>query len=90
MPIAIYFNPQSMSAAQYDKIMQKLDAAGQSKPKGRSHHSAFGPDDHLMVYDVWDSQADFDAFGQVLMPILGEVGVDVGQPDVMATHNVVQ
>jgi len=36
--------------------MQKLEAAGQGKPKGRSHHSTFGPDDHLMVYDVWDSQ----------------------------------
>ena len=51
-----------MSAAKYDEVMKKLDAAGQSKPKGRSHHSTFGPEDRLMVYDVWDSQADFDAF----------------------------
>ena len=90
MAIAIYFHPEAMSAGQYDEIMQKLEAAGQANPKGRSHHSTFGPPDHLMVYDVWDSQADFDAFGQTLMPILAEMGVDPGQPDVMPVHNVVQ
>jgi hypothetical protein len=43
-----------------------------------------------MVYDVWDSQEDFDAFGQTLMPILGEMGIDPGQPDVMPVHNIAQ
>ncbi|MGI8664043.1 MAG: hypothetical protein ACR2LQ_12665 [Acidimicrobiales bacterium] len=90
MPIAVYIHPEAMSAAQYDEIMQKLEAAGQGQPKGRSHHSVFGPDDHLMVYDVWDSQESFDAFGQTLMPILGELGVDPGQPDVMPVRNIVQ
>jgi hypothetical protein len=90
MPIAIYFHPESMSAAQYDEIIKRLDAAGQGKPKGRTHHSTFGPDDHLMVYDVWDSQDDFDAFGKTLMPILTELGVGTGQPDVMPVHNVIQ
>ena len=90
MPIAIYFHPEAMSAAQYDEIIQRLEAAGQGKPKGRSHHSTFGPDDHLMVYDVWDSQEDFDAFGQTLMPILAELGVDAGQPDVMPVRNIIQ
>ena len=90
MAIAIYFNPESMSASQYDEVIKRLDAAGQGKPKGRTHHSTFGPDDHLMVYDVWDSQEDFDAFGQTLMPILAEVGLDAGQPDVMPIHNVIQ
>jgi hypothetical protein len=90
MPIAIYLHPEAMSTAQYDDIIQRLDAAGQGRPKGRTHHSVFGPDDHLMVYDIWDSQDDFDAFGQTLMPILAEVGLDPGQPDVMPVHNVIQ
>jgi len=90
MAIAIYFHPESMSAAQYDDVIKRLDAAGQGKPKGRTHHSAFGPDEHVMVYDVWDSQEDFDAFGQTLMPILAEMGLDPGQPDVMPVHNVIQ
>ena len=90
MAIAIYFHPEAMSATQYDEIMTRLDAAGQGKPRGRTHHSTFGPDDHLMVYDIWDSQEDFDAFGQTLMPILAELGVDPGQPDVMLVHRIVQ
>jgi hypothetical protein len=90
MAIAIYFNPDGMSASKYDEVMKRLDAAGQGRPKGRTHHSTFGPEDRLMVYDVWDSQEDFDAFGKTLMPILAEIGIDVGQPDVMPVHNIVQ
>jgi hypothetical protein len=90
MPIAMYFHPESMSAAQYDEVMKRLDAAGQGNPPGWVHHSAFGDPEHMMVYDVWDSQASFDKFGETLMPILGELGIDPGQPAVMPVHNMVQ
>ena len=91
MAIAIYFNPTvPMSAAKYDECMRKLDAAGATNPKGRTHHSTFGPQDALMVFDIWDSQETFDAFGTTLMPILAELGVDVGEPMVMPVHNIVQ
>jgi hypothetical protein len=90
MAIALYFNPEGLSAAKYDEIMKRVEAAGQGKPKGRSHHSAFGPEDRLMVYDVWDSQEDFESFGQTLMPILAELGVDAGQPEVMPLYDIVQ
>ena len=90
MAVAIYFHPESMSAAQYDDIMKRLDAAGVGRPAGRLHHSTFGPPDHLMVYDVWDSAESFQKFGETLMPILGELGVDPGQPDIMPLHNLVQ
>ncbi len=32
----------------------------------------------------------FDAFGAALMPILGEVGIDPGQPAVMPVHRINQ
>jgi hypothetical protein len=89
MAIAVYFHPESMSEAQYDEIIQKLDAAGAGAPQGRLHHSAFGPSSRLMVYDVWESQQDFDKFGETLMPILGELGVDPGTPDIMPVHNLI-
>lgn len=90
MAIGIYFHPESMTKSQYDEIIRKLEAAGADQPQGRLHHSCFGPDDSLMVYDVWDSAESFDAFGQTLMPIIQEVGVKVGQPDVMPIHNLIQ
>jgi len=90
MAIGLYFHPGNMTAGQYDDIIKKLEAAGAGSPKGRVHHSCFGPPDNLMVYDVWTSQEEFDAFGETLMPIMQEVGVDPGQPDSMPVHNLIQ
>ena len=90
MAIAIYFHPQSMSAAQYDETIKRLEAAGAGKPPGRVHHSCFGPPDHLMVYDVWDSEESFGAFGEILRPILAEAGIDIGEPSVMPIHRLQQ
>jgi hypothetical protein len=90
MPIGIYFHPESMSAEQYDEVIKRLDKAGAGNPQGRIHHSCFGPPESVMVYDVWESQELFDKFGATLMPILQEMGIDVGQPDVMPIHNMIQ
>jgi hypothetical protein len=88
MAIAAYFNPtKAMSKTAYDGVMKELDAAGASAPKGRTHHSTFGPDDALMVFDIWDSVEDFEAFGATLMPILAAAGVDAGEPTIMPNHN---
>jgi len=89
VPIAIYFNPASMNAAQYDEIIRRLDAAGMGKPAGRLHHACFGSADKLQVFDIWESQQDFDTFGATLMPIIQQVGVDTGQPVVEPVHSVI-
>ena len=89
MAIGIYFAPTAMSADQYDTIVRKLEAAGAGHPAGRSYHACFGSAGKLAVFDVWDSQAAFDRFGETLMPILKEVGADPGQPQVMPIHNVI-
>ena len=89
MSIAVYFHPEAFTAAQYDDVMKKLDAAGAASPPGRLHHSSFGPNESLMVYDIWESHAAFDSFGATLMPILQAAGVDPGTPDIMPLHNVV-
>ena len=35
MAILTVFNVTSMTAAQYDRVLKDLEAAGQGKPKGR-------------------------------------------------------
>ena len=87
--LGFYFSPQSMSAAQYDDVIRRLEDAGQGNPAGRLYHVAFEGQGGLEVFDVWDSQESFDRFGQTLMPILEELGVDVGKPEVMPIHNVI-
>ena len=92
MPIAAYFHPTGMTLEQYYEIHRRLEAAGVglTDQTGRLHHSCFGEDGDLMVYDVWESPEAFEAFGAALMPILGELGVEVGEPDVMTVHMVDQ
>ena len=89
MAIAIYFHPESLSAGQYDEAIKALDDAGAGHPAGRVHHSCFGPNDDLMVYEVWETQQAFEEYGKALMPILHKAGINPGTPHVMPMHNMI-
>ena len=90
MAITVRFTPKSMSAAQYDECIRRLAQAGAGAPKGRLDHFCYGNTDHLQVFDVWESSASFDEFGQILMPILQELSIDPGTPEISEVHNIIQ
>jgi len=90
MALAIYFHPKGMTLSQFNEIHRRLAEAGASEQGGRLHHSCFGEDGALMVYDIWESQEAFQAFGATLMPIIAEVGVDIGEPTIMELHRLEQ
>lgn len=86
MAIAAYFQPKAMTYDQYLEIHRRLEAAGVGlgNQDGRLHHSCFGDDGSLAVYDIWESPEQFEAFGAKLQPILAEMGVEMsGPPAVM-------
>lgn len=90
MALAFYFAPNPpMSARQYDETVKRLRKAGAGHPRARVYHACFGSPDSVAVFDVWTSQAAFEAFGRTLMPIMQQIGVDSGQPSVMPVHNVI-
>ena len=89
MALCIYFPVQGMSADKYDEVVRKLEAAGAGSPPGRSYHVSFTAGEGLQVVDVWDSQESFDTFGQTLMPILSELGIDPGEPQAGEVHNII-
>ncbi len=89
MALAIYFDVKNMPADRYDEVMKRLADAGAANPPGRLYHAAFGDPSGLQVFDVWDSKESFEAFGPTLMPILGSLGIDPGQPMPAAIHNIV-
>lgn len=89
MAIGVYFNPAAMTAHQYDEVIRDLEAAGESRPAGLVRHTCFGPEDHLMVFDLWESQQAFEEFGKVLRPILQKTGLDLGAPDILPIHNMI-
>ena len=90
MAIGIYFALSGMTADKYNDCIKRLKKAGAGHPTGRTYHASFGAADKLMVFDVWSSQASFDRFGRTLMPILQELGVEPGKPEVMPIHNVIK
>ena len=90
MAIAVYFHPNKMTLEQFNETHRRLDAAGAAEPKGRIHHSCFGEDGDLMVYDIWESPETFEAFGATLMPILADIGIDPGDPAIMPIHRLTQ
>ena len=89
MAIGIYFAVQGMSAEKYDETIRRLVDAGQGAPAGRSYPCAFEGENGLQVFDVWDSQESFAAFGETLMPILAAAGVDPGEPMISPVHNII-
>jgi hypothetical protein len=50
---------------------------------------ALESDGAIQVFDIWESQTDFDEFGSVMVPIMSELGVAVTPPMVATVHNVI-
>ena len=91
MPYTVNFTHAGspMTAEKYESAIKKLEAAGAEHPKGRSFHVSYGDSRDLHIMDIWDNMEDFQEFGKTLMPILQELGVDPGQPDVQPVFNVI-
>jgi hypothetical protein len=86
--IAVYYSPESMTYEQYQAVGGRLEGSG-AKVEGRKHHSCFGEDGHLMVYEVWDSTEDLEAYEAHLNPILNDVGIKLSRaPDKLPVVNM--
>ena len=90
MALAFYFSPSSFTPEVYDDTIKKLEAAGAGAPAGRLYHFALETENgKIQVFDVWESQQAFEAFGPTLLPIMAEGGADTGQPMVSQVHNII-
>ena len=90
MALGFYFTPTGFTPAIYDETLKKLEAAGQGSPPGRLYHVALESGGLIQVFDVWESQESFEAFGATLVPIMTGAGVDPGEPMVAQVHNVIK
>ena len=90
MALGFYFTPASFTPERYDEALSRLEAAGAGAPAGRLYHCALESDGLIQVFDVWDSQESFEAFGATLLPIMAELGADPGQPHVSPVRNIIQ
>ena len=44
----------------------------------------------MRVSEIWDSQEQFEAFGPRLMPLLKDIGIDPGEPELLEIRNIVR
>jgi hypothetical protein len=90
MSIVVRFNPVGLTAEKYDSTTKALEDAGVEFPAdGMQLHVCFGSDGDLKVSEIWDSREQFEAFGERLMPVLSDAGIEFsGEPDVFEAHNI--
>jgi hypothetical protein len=91
MSVLVRFSTTSPTTTeQYDDSIRRLQEAGEFPPDGMEYHVCFLLDGNIRVSEIWDSREQLEAFAPRLMPILAELGVDPGQPEILEIHNIVR
>src|SRR3954467_7837619 len=88
----VRFAPTSdVTTEQYDETIRRLEKSGDWLPEGLEYHVAFKSNGNFRVTEIWDSQKELDTFGERLMPLLKDVGIELsGKPEVLEIHNVIK
>jgi hypothetical protein len=91
MSIVVRYHPKNLTIAQYEEVLRREQGAGDKfPPDGRDYHICFGTDGDLQVSEIWDSTQQLQAYGEFLMPILADVGIQFsGDPEVFEVHNII-
>ena len=85
------FAPTSnVTTEQYDETIRRLEKSGDWLPEGLEYHVAFKSDGKFRVSEIWDSREQFDAFGERLMPVLKDVGIEPGKPEMLEIHKIIK
>ena len=95
MPVVAVFQSPSLTQERYEESVAKL-AGGKSRMEspadwpveGLLAHVAGQGANGFRVVDVWESEEAFQRFGEALMPVLQEIGVQ-GEPEVYSAHTFV-
>lgn len=90
MALGIYVTAKGFTQDRYDATLAQLEEAGVGAPDGRLSHVALETGGEIQVFDIWESQEAFDAFGATLIPILTAAGVEINEPMVARVHNEIK
>jgi len=91
MSIVARFSPTNLTTEKYDESIRRLNEAGAFPPDGLEYHICFGTDGSLRVSEIWDSREQMETFGERLMPVLADIGIDFsGAPETFEVHNIVK
>jgi hypothetical protein len=90
MALGFYITAKGFTQERYDTTLVQIEEAGAGAPAGRISHVALETNGEIQVFDVWESQEAFDAFGVTLLPILAAAGVEMNEPMVARVHNEIK
>ncbi|CAN5192046.1 hypothetical protein BH20ACT13_BH20ACT13_11940 [soil metagenome] len=95
MPVVVVFQGPGFTQERYEESVGKLTGGKNSLEspadwpvEGLLAHVAGQAEGGFRVVDVWESEGAFHRFGETLIPVLREMGVD-GQPEVYPAHTFV-
>jgi len=86
MAVTVIFECPNDTLAQLDKAFELSEAL--SHQPQRRFHICYQTQTGFTVIDVWESEAAFAAFGEVLGPVLQEVGLSP-VPQVYRTYETI-
>jgi hypothetical protein len=91
MSIVVRFKPTNLTTEKYEESVRRLKEAGTWPPDGLEYHVFFGSEGSLHVSEIWDSREQLKAFGERLMPILADIGIEFsGDPEIFEVHGMVK
>jgi hypothetical protein len=90
MSVLVRFAPSNATTEQYDDSIRRLQDSGDFPPDGLEYHVCFLSDGNVRVSEIWDSMEQFQTFGERLMPILADLGIDAGRPETFEVYNSVR
>jgi hypothetical protein len=92
MSIVARFNNTNLTAQKYEEANRRLEKAGLwPQPDGLEYHVCFGTEGNLRVSEIWDSREQMAVFGQRLMPLLADVGIEFSaEPEIFDVYNIVK
>jgi hypothetical protein len=96
MAIGVIFDFHGVTNEQYDEVCRALNGGHPLRSLadwpggGCLSHVAGATPEGLRILDVWDSLEKFQAFGEKLMPLLQEAGIQPAEPTVFPAHNFVK
>ena len=95
MAVVAVFQHPTLTRENYEESVRRLtsgrdrlESPADWPVEGLLVHAAGEGENGVRVVDVWDSPEAFQRFGETLMPILQELGVE-GRPEVYQAHTFV-
>jgi hypothetical protein len=92
VPVVAISQGPTFTQEKYEEVVRRLtggksrmESPGDWPVEGLLVHAAGQGESGFRVVDVWESEDAFRRFGESLIPILQEVGVE-GEPEIYPTH----